>query len=94
MGVASRCGEQEAGMASGCGCKEIYRFPHYLSLLLLFLFFFAAASLIFFHFSKCFLFLIQCYLVIKCYVLNNVLHNISTHNGEYGVPRQPYEWCT
>ena len=22
------CGEQEAGVASGCGCKEVYRFPH------------------------------------------------------------------
>ena len=38
MGVASWCGEQEVGVASGrvesmgvatgCGCKEIYRFPH------------------------------------------------------------------
>ena len=43
IGVASRCGEQEAGVASGsvwnlwvwllgvatgCGCKEVYRFPH------------------------------------------------------------------
>ena len=43
MGVASGCGEQEAGVASesgwnlwvwivgvasGCGCKEVYRFPH------------------------------------------------------------------
>ena len=37
-GVASGCGEQEAGVASGsgwnmgvatrCGCKEVYRFPH------------------------------------------------------------------
>ena len=27
-------------MSSGCGCKEVYRFPHnYLSLLLLYLFF-------------------------------------------------------
>ena len=30
------------GVASGCGSKEVYRFPHYLSLLLLYLFFFAA----------------------------------------------------
>ena len=22
------CGEQEAGVATGCGCKEVYRFPH------------------------------------------------------------------
>ena len=41
MGVSSGCGEQEAGVASGsgwnlwvcvvcsgCGCKEVYRFPH------------------------------------------------------------------
>ena len=28
MGVASRCGEQEAGVATGCGCKEVYRFPY------------------------------------------------------------------
>ena len=39
MGMASGCGEQEAGVASGsgcgcmgvatgCGCKEVYRFPH------------------------------------------------------------------
>ena len=28
MGVASGCGEQEVGVASGWGCKEVYRFPH------------------------------------------------------------------
>ena len=36
MGVPSGCGEPEAGVAwvesmgvaSGCGCKEVYRFPH------------------------------------------------------------------
>ena len=28
MGVASGCGEQEAGGIYGCGCKEVYRFPH------------------------------------------------------------------
>ena len=38
MGVSSGCGEQEVGVASGrvesmgvatgCGCKEVYRFPH------------------------------------------------------------------
>ena len=28
MGVASGCGQQEAGVASGCSCKEVYRFPH------------------------------------------------------------------
>ena len=34
------------GVATGCGCKEVYRF---LSLLLLYLFFFTAASLLFVH---------------------------------------------
>ena len=28
MGEASGCGEQEVGVATGCGCKEVYRFPH------------------------------------------------------------------
>ena len=28
MDVASRCGEQEVGVATGCGCKEVHRFPH------------------------------------------------------------------
>ena len=40
------------GVATGCGYKEVYRFPHtiYLSLLLLYLFFFTAASLLFVQF--------------------------------------------
>ena len=64
MGVASGCGEQEVGVASGSGWnlwvwllgvvvrRYVYRFPHstYLSLLLLYLFFFTAASLLFVHF--------------------------------------------
>ena len=42
------------GVATGCGCKEVYRFHHttYLSLLLLYLFIFAAASLLFFTLKK------------------------------------------
>ena len=28
MGVASGCGEQEVSVSTGCGCKEVYRFPH------------------------------------------------------------------
>ena len=61
------------GVATGCGCKEVYRFPHiyYLSLLLLYLFFFAAASLLFVHFLNCFSFLFQYFFVITLYVLNN-----------------------
>ena len=51
MGVVSRkwTWVESMGVVSGCGCKEVYRFPHnyYLSLFLLYLFFFAAASLLF-----------------------------------------------
>ena len=46
------------GVATGCGCKEVYRFPHtiYLSLLLLYMFFFIAASLLFVHLKNFFSF--------------------------------------
>ena len=42
---------ESMGVASGCGCKEVYRFPHstYHYILLLYLFFFTAASLLFVH---------------------------------------------
>ena len=44
------------GVASGCGCKEVYRFPNILiiSLLLFYLFFFAAASPLFVLFKNVF----------------------------------------
>ena len=40
------------GVASGCGCNEVYieSLSYYLSLLLLYMLLFAAASLIFVHF--------------------------------------------
>ena len=53
MGVVSRrCVRVESmGVATGCGCKEVYRFPHitypYSSCIWVF---FAAASLLFVHF--------------------------------------------
>ena len=63
MGVASGCGEQEVGVASGSGwnlwvwllgvvVRSYIDFLILLSLLLLYLFFFAAASLLFVHFVK------------------------------------------
>ena len=54
------------GVGSGCGWKEVYRYPH-----TLYMFFFAAASLLFVHFLKCFSFLFQYFFVITFYVLNN-----------------------
>ena len=70
MGVVSRWMWVESmGVASGCGCKEVYRFPHitypYSS-------FFAAASLLFVHFLKCFSFSIILYIAI----LNSYTHSI------------------
>ena len=73
MGVASVCGEQEVGVASGRGwnlwlwllgvvVRRYIDFLYYLSLLLLYLFFFAAESLLFAHLKKCFLFLFQYFL--------------------------------
>ena len=58
MGVASGCGEQEVGVASGSGWNiwvwllgvvlgDILISSYYLSLFLLYLYFFAAASLLF-----------------------------------------------
>ena len=48
------CGEwvECMGVSSGCGCKEVYRFPHitYPYSSCIYLFFFAAASLLFVHF--------------------------------------------
>ena len=48
-------------MCNGCGCKEVYRFPHitYPYIFLLYLFFFAAASLLFIIF---FMFLVILYI--------------------------------
>ena len=48
------------GVASGCGCKEVYTFSHitypYSSCIMMF--FFAAASLLFVRFLNCFSFYI------------------------------------
>ena len=71
MGVASGCGEQEAGVASGSGWSlwvwllgvVVRKYIDFLTLLiptlLLYLFFFAAASLLFVHFYECFSFLFK-----------------------------------
>ena len=38
------------GVATGCGCKEVYRFPHTTYPYSSCMFFFTAASLLFVHF--------------------------------------------
>ena len=65
MGLASGCGEQEVGVASGSGwnlwvwllgvvVRRCIDFFYYLSLLPLYLFFFTAASLLFVHLKNVF----------------------------------------
>ena len=56
VGVVSRRRKwvKSMGVATGCGCKEVYRLLILLILLLLYLFFFAAASLLFVHFCMFF----------------------------------------
>ena len=55
---------ESMGVASGCGFKEVYRFPHttYPYSSCSYLFFPATASLLFVHFLNCFSFLFQYFL--------------------------------
>ena len=59
MCVVSRRWEwvESMGVASGCGCKEVYRFFILLIPTPLVSALFSAASLLFVHFLKCFSFL-------------------------------------
>ena len=65
MGVASGCGEQEVGVgsgsgyvATGCGCKEVYRFHHNTYPIILLLYFFCSSIPISF-FKKMFFVLVS-----------------------------------
>ena len=81
MGVASGCGEQEMGVASGSGWNlwvwlvgvVVRRYIDFLILLIPtpLVSVLSAASLLFVHFVKCFSFLFQYFFVITFYVLNN-----------------------
>ena len=83
MGVASGCGEQEAGVASGRGWNlwvwlvgvVVRRYIDFLILLIpapLVSVLFCSSILLFVNFLKCFSFLFQYFFVIKFYVINNV----------------------
>ena len=86
VGVVSRRWEswewvESMGVASGCGCKEVYRFLHtiYLSLFLLYLFFFAAASLLLFIFKMFFVIIIGLIIKLIMYSTSSlILLNKST----------------
>ena len=74
------------GVATGCGCKKVYRFPHttypYSSCICSF---FTAASLLFVHKKKFFV-LVPVLFVITFYVLIIFSRSINTHTGNYGCP--------
>ena len=96
MGVASGCGEQEAGVASGSGWNlwvwllsvvvrryiHVYRFPHSTSCIC---YIFTAASLLFVHLKKMFSFMFQYFFVITFYVLNNFFTQYKHTYGQLRV---------
>ena len=107
MGVASGCGEQEVGVASGSGWNlwvwligvVVRRYIDFLILLIptpLVSVLFCSSIPTFCSFLKCFSFLFQYLFVIKFYVLNNFFTQYkSLHiRATMDVPRQPYEGCT
>ena len=92
MGVASGCGEQEAGVASGSGWNlwvwllgvVVRRYIDFLILLIptpLISVPFCSSIPTFCSFLKCFSFLFQYFFVITFYVLNNFF---AQHKHTYG----------
>ena len=81
------------GVTTGCGCKEVYRFPHiyYLSLLLCS---FLQQHPYFCSFKKMFFVLVPVLFVITLYVLNNFFTQYKHIPATTGIPRHPYEGCT
>ena len=70
-------------MASGCGCKEVYRFPHTTPLVSIL---FCSSIPTFCSFKKMFFVLVQIPFVIKFYVLKYFFRSINTNMGDYGHP--------
>ena len=82
------------GVATGCGCKEVYRFPHTTYPYSLVSVLFCSSIHTFCSFFKCFSFLFQSFFVITFYVLNNFFAQYKHRWTTTGVPRQLYEGCT
>ena len=72
------------GVASGCGCMEVNRFPH-----ITYSYSFCICSFLqqhpdfFVHFFLCLCFLFRYSFIIKFYTLNIFLRNINTHTNDY-----------
>ena len=89
MGVVSRkrVWLVGVGLATGCGCKEVYRFPRttYSYSSCICSFFAAAAPLLLVHLKKCFSFLFQYFFVITFYLLNNFFAQYKHTYGQLWV---------
>ena len=104
MGVASGCGEQEVGVASGSGWNVwvwllgvvVRRYIDFLILLiptpLVSVLLYSIPT--FCSFKKCFSFLFQYFFVITFYVLNNFFEQYKHIPATTGFPLQPYEGRT
>ena len=83
------------GVATGCGCKEVYRLPHttypYSSCVCSFL---QQHPYFLFIFFFSFSFFFQYFFVITFYVLNNFFTQYKHIPATTGVPQHPYEGCT
>ena len=77
------------GVASWCGCKEVYRFPH-----ITYPYSSCICSFLQQHPYLLFSFLFQYFFVIKFYVLNIFFAQYKHIPATTGVSRQPYEGCT
>ena len=106
MGVASGCGEQEVGVASGSGWNlwvwrrgvVVRRYIDFIILLiptpLVSVLFYSSIPTFCSLKKNVFRSCSRTFFVITFYVLNTFSHSINTHTGNYSVPRQPYEGCT
>ena len=106
MGVASGCGEQEVGVASGSGWNlwvwllgVVVR--RYIDFLILLIDPYSSCICSFLQQHPYFLFiflmffvLVPVLFVMTFYVLNNFFTQYKHIRATMGVPRQPYESCT
>ena len=74
------------GVASGCGCKEVYRFPHIT-------YPYSSCICSFLQQHLYFLFLFLVLFGIKFYVLNNLFAQYKHIRATTGVPRQHVKGC-
>ena len=70
-------------MSSGCGCKEVYRFPHITYPYSSCIFSFCSSIHTFSSSFQCFLFLLQYIFVIYLVIFSR---SINKHTGDYGHP--------